>query len=73
MLPGREVVALATKCLTPGTNFTTKLSEREVSITASLPMPLSLTEEEAEELDRLMHNALEVVLYPYFKRRINKV
>ena len=63
---GRKSVALETKCLTSGAIFHSKVWEDSVSVSVDLPFTLNVTEEEAELIERLMHNQLELVLRPYF-------
>jgi hypothetical protein len=62
-------VALETKCLTGGAVFHTEIHEEAVSVEVSLPFKLALTEKEAELLEKLIHNQLELVLRPYFEAR----
>ena len=59
-------MALETKCLTPDAIYHTAIVGNKVSVEVSLPFELDVTEEEAEILDRLMHNQLELVLRSYF-------
>jgi len=59
-------VSLETKCLTPSAIYRTAIVGDKVSVEVSLPFELDVTEEEAEILDRLMHNQLELVLRSYF-------
>jgi len=63
---GRKSVALETKCLTSGAIFHSKVWEGSVSVSVELPFKLDISEEEAELIERLMHNQLELVLRPYF-------
>ena len=67
----------STKCLTPGTYFgfcmTTIIDRQDkevslVSMEAMLPFRLDLTEEQAEELETLLHNQFELVLSRYFNK-----
>tara|TARA_Y100000296_G_C5020538_1_gene179631 strand:- start:76 stop:264 length:189 start_codon:yes stop_codon:yes gene_type:complete len=62
-------MALETKCLTSGTYFLTEVNENSVSVKVDLPFTLNMTEEEAELIERLMHNQLELILRPYFESR----
>ena len=59
-------MALETQCLTSGAYFTTAVNENSVSVKVDLPFTLNVTEEEAELIERLMHNQLELILRPYF-------
>ena len=69
-------MANSTRCLTPGTYFgfrMTKMNRRNkeislVSMEAMLPFRLDLSEEEAEELETLLHNQFELVLTRYFNK-----
>ena len=52
----------------------TKMNRRNkeislVSMEAMLPFRLDLSEEEAEELETLLHNQFELVLSRYFNRK----
>ena len=59
-------MALETKCLTSGATFHSKVWDDTVSVSVELPFKLDISEEEAELIERLMHNQLELVLRPYF-------
>lgn len=61
-------MAQKTTCLTPGSQFHTNIDERKVSVSIDLPFSLQLTEEEGETLDKILHNQLELVMQPYFKK-----
>ncbi len=61
-------MANSTKCLTSGAIFHTHIKDDEVVAKVSLPFDLSLNEDEAEILETLIHNSLEVILRPYFER-----
>ena len=62
-------MALETKCLTPETNFHINIGTKYISIRVVLPFELKVKEEEAEILEKLLHNQVELVLRPYFKER----
>ena len=62
-------MALATKCLTNDAVFHTVISEREVSVKVELPFKLETSEEEAEMLEKLIHNKMELVLRSCFENR----
>ena len=62
----RFVEALKTKCQTPDSQFHFKIGDKKVSVEVDLPMSLDLTEEEATLLEANLHNAVELVLAPYF-------
>lgn len=55
-----------TPCQTSGAQFHTQVEGKQVSITVDLPMELDLTVAEAKILETNMHNAMELVLAPYF-------
>lgn len=59
--------AVKTKCQTPGVIFKTHIKEDKVDINLELPSSLELSKEEAELLEKNIHNALELVFAPYFK------
>lgn len=55
-----------TVCQTPDAQFHVKVADNKVSISVDLPIHLNLTEKEAKILETNMHNAMELVLAPYF-------
>jgi hypothetical protein len=57
-----------TRCLTSGAIFHTGISEDNVSVKVDLPFKLKITDEEAEILETLIHNQMELILRPYFHR-----
>lgn len=59
--------AVKTECQTPDAKFNIEINEEKVSVEVELPMKLDLTEEEAKLLESNIHNAMELVLTPYFK------
>ena len=59
-------MALQTKCMTPGTNITTKITPTTIEIKVVLPFILSLNKDEAKLLEYTIHNALELALAPLF-------
>jgi len=64
-------MAQETTCQTPGTEYGTHIShtldgKTVVSVSVLLPMRLKLTQERAALLEANMHNAMELVLAPYF-------
>jgi len=59
--------AVKTECQTDGAIYDTKISDNKVSITVEIPFDLNLDEKEAKLLEDNLHNALELVLKPYFK------
>ena len=61
--------AVKTKCQTEGAVYQTDISEKNVSINVKIPFNLDLDNDEAKLLEDNIHNALELVLAPYFKKR----
>jgi len=61
-------MANKTPCLTSGAIFHTGIFEDNVSVKVELPFKLEITDEEAAILETLIHNQLELVLRPYFKK-----
>lgn len=59
-------MANETKCLTSGAVFHTDIRQRSVSVKVDLPFKLDVDKEEAEVLEILLHNQLELVLRSYF-------
>ncbi len=59
--------AIKTVCQTSGAEFHTQIEGKQVSVTVDLPIELDITPEEAKVLEANMHNAMELVLAPYFK------
>lgn len=66
-------MAQETLCQTPGAVFHTKINPQSVGVSVELPKKLELTEQQAELLEKNIHNAMELVLAPYFKSDINKI
>lgn len=62
-------MARETKCLTPDANFSSYISDSTVGAFVHLPFKLDLDEKEAELLESLIHNQLELVLRSYFNGR----
>ena len=60
-------MAIETECQTPGAVFHTKIDPKKISCSVDLPKKLELTEEQAKILESNIHNAMELVLAPYFK------
>ena len=67
-------MAQETKCLTSGAQFHIHIKSDIDAIMAEVDLPSGtlecVDEEEAELLSRLIHNQLELVLRPYFEKRI---
>lgn len=57
-----------TQCLTSGAIFNTRIEPKDVGINVSLPFDLEIDEIEAERLETLLHNAVEMILRPYFMK-----
>ena len=60
-------MANPTKCLTNGAIYHTRIQSTKVSVSVDIPFNLDITEKEAEILETLLHNQLELILRPYFK------
>jgi len=60
--PGEE-----RECLTPGAIYDMDIRPDVVGVKVQLPMSIDITEEEAEELEEEMHDALEAILSKYFR------
>lgn len=59
-------MAISTQCQTPDAVYHTNVWQDRVSITVDLPHDLGITAKEAQTLETNMHNAMELVLAPYF-------
>jgi 8-oxo-dGTP pyrophosphatase MutT (NUDIX family) len=64
--------AVETHCQTPGAQFHTTISDSNVGLSVDMPRPLNLNEVEATLLESNMHNAMELVLRPYFDKTASK-
>tara|TARA_Y100000296_G_scaffold62499_1_gene72601 strand:+ start:33 stop:221 length:189 start_codon:yes stop_codon:yes gene_type:complete len=62
-------MANSTKCLTNGAVFRVEIDENSIAATVDLPFKLDINEKEAEILETLIHNQLELVLRSYFESR----
>ena len=60
--------AVKTECQTPDAKFNIEINDEKVSVEVELPMKLDLTEDEAKLLESNIHNAMELVLAPYFEK-----
>ncbi len=58
----------STKCQTPDAQFHIEVSGKRVGCSIDLPIDLDLTDSEAKLLETNIHNAMELVLAPYFKK-----
>lgn len=59
-------MATETSCQTDGVVYHTHISNNQILVNVELHKLLNLTKEQAEVLDANIHNALELVLAPYF-------
>jgi hypothetical protein len=62
--------AIASDCMTPDANYKTKVSDGYVSVYVKIPDNVEfaeLDEKESIQLEKNLHNAVELVLAPYFK------
>ena len=62
-------MANPTKCLTSGAVFHIGINEAGITAKVDLPFKLDVSEEEAEIIEVLVHNQLELVLRSYFESR----
>ena len=62
-------MALETKCLTPGAWFHTEINSESIKIEVRLPFELNIDELDAELLESILHNQVEIALRPYFESR----
>ena len=60
--------AVKTECQTDGAIYQAEISEDTITMTVKLPFALDLDENEAKLLESNIHNAMELVLAPYFKK-----
>ena len=60
--------AVKTDCQTPDAQFHIKVADKKVSVEVDLPKSLDLSEDDAKLLEANLHNAIELVLAPYFKK-----
>lgn len=67
-------MAHETRCLTDGAEFSIKITSDYVQCTVKFPegTHLALTEDEAEDLEGLVHNAMEMALAPYWQYLQNR-
>lgn len=59
-------MAIETECQTPGAVFHTAVQPRHVSVSVDLPFAVDLPEDAAGQLKANLHNAVELVMAPYF-------
>ena len=60
-------MAIETACQTPGLVYTTQIHDTGLTVVVNFNRVNYFTEDEAEILDANIHNALELVLAPYFR------
>ena len=60
--------AVKTVCQTPDAVFHIEINDKKISVDIDLPMKLNLSEEDAKLLESNIHNAMELVLAPYFNK-----
>ncbi len=60
--------AIKTKCQTEGAVYKTDISKNDINIKIEIPFELKLDEDEAKLLENNIHNVLELVLAPHFKK-----
>ena len=54
--------------MTSGAHFHQSINKDKVDISVDIPFDLDIDEKEAEIFETLLHNAVELVLRPYFKK-----
>ena len=62
-------MANKTKCLTDGAIFRIYIKPKTIDAKVFLPFSLDIDEDEAEVLETLIHNSLELVLSRYWPRK----
>lgn len=62
-------MAVETPCQTPGAFFHISIQEEAIVAAVSFKRKIPLTPAEAEVLEANIHNALELVLAPYFRTK----
>ena len=60
--------AVRTECQTGGAVYKIDISEDNITAVVNLPFELQLDKDEAKLLESNIHNALELVMAPYFKK-----
>lgn len=58
--------ALETECQTPGAIYDTEIGPKDVKVDVKLPGELDLDEDQAELLEKNLHNVVELALAPHF-------
>jgi len=61
--------ALKTKCQTGDAVYNTIIKDKNINVDIKIPFILGLSEEEAKLLEANIHNAMELVLKPYFMNK----
>jgi len=61
-----KVAALETECQTPGAVYDTEIGPKDVKVDVKLPGELDLDEDQAELLEKNLHNVVELALAPHF-------
>lgn len=64
--PRHHFGAIETPCQTPEVNYNTTINDHEIGVTAEMPMDVDLDAQQADTLDRNLHNMMEMVLAPLF-------
>lgn len=62
-------MAIATPCQTDEAVYTDEITEDRVLVAVDMPWPLQLSEDETNVLRATLHNAMELVMAPYWARR----
>ena len=61
-------MALKTRCSTPGAIYSTTITDSTIEVKVDLARTFNLSEDEAKQLERNLHNAVELALAPLFAR-----
>lgn len=60
-------MAIETPCQTPGCEFSTIVDKYGILVRVSFPETIELSPAQADLIEKNLHNAVELVLAPYFK------
>jgi hypothetical protein len=67
-------MALETNCLTDGCIYHTHIEPSHIEVVVDLPTELDLTDEQAYEVEKLLHNQVELVIaFALQRSRENKI
>lgn len=60
-------MAMKTQCQTPDASFSMHLTSTYMDVSVDFGRSINLTQQQAELLEANIHNALELVLAPYYR------